>query len=47
MKNSSSYKPLLARPLLLEEIDRELAARRLGNFVEQAWGVARHRYASS
>ena len=39
MKNSSSFAPLLRRPSLRDEIDRELAARRLGEFVQQAWVV--------
>jgi len=39
MKNSSSFAPLLTRPYLREEIDRELASRRLREFVRQAWEV--------
>jgi hypothetical protein len=39
MKNSSNFAPLLKRPCLLDEIDQELAARRLGDFVRQAWHV--------
>jgi hypothetical protein len=39
MKNSSSFAPLLTRPFLREEIDTEFAARRLGQFVRQAWTV--------
>jgi len=37
--NYGSYKRLLANPCLLQEIDRELAARRLREFVQQAWHV--------
>ena len=37
MKNSTSYAPLLARPFLVEEIDRKLASRRLREFVRQGW----------
>jgi len=39
MKNCNSYEALLARPSLGEEIDQELAARRLREFVRQAWPV--------
>ena len=39
MKNSSSVAPLLTRPYLRDEIDRELATRRLGQFVRQAWRI--------
>ena len=39
MKNSSCYVQLLSRPSLLDEIDHELAARGLGEFVRQAWHV--------
>jgi predicted phage terminase large subunit-like protein len=37
MKNSGSFAPLLTRPCLRDEIDAELAARHLGDFVRQAW----------
>src|SRR5262249_38310822 len=39
MKNSSSFAQLLAKPYLLDEIDRELAGRSLREFVRQAWAV--------
>jgi predicted phage terminase large subunit-like protein len=39
MKNSSSFAPLLTRPCLLDEIDAEMAARGLREFVSQAWPV--------
>ena len=39
MKNYSSFEPLLKRRFLLSEIDTELAARSLGEFVRQAWAV--------
>ena len=39
MKNSGSFAPLLTRPCLREEIDAELAARHLGDFVRQAWPI--------
>src|ERR1051326_7529862 len=39
MKNSASFAPLLKRPSLRDEIDQEFAARRLGEFVRQAWAV--------
>jgi predicted phage terminase large subunit-like protein len=39
MKNSTSFAQLLKRPSLRDEIDRELAARRLREFVVQAWPV--------
>ena len=39
MKNYSSFAPLLRRPRLTDEIDRELATRSLGEFVPQAWDV--------
>jgi predicted phage terminase large subunit-like protein len=39
MKNSGSFAQLLTRPSLRDEIDRELAARNLGEFVRQAWAV--------
>ena len=35
----TNYVSLLARPNLLDEIDRELATRRLREFVVQAWPV--------
>src|ERR1051325_1017185 len=39
MTNSASFARLLTRPSLREEIDCELATRRLGEFVRQAWTV--------
>lgn len=39
MRNCSSYRRLLARPSLLAEIEQELATRRLGEFIRQAWPV--------
>lgn len=39
MKNSSSFAPLLTRPCLRDEIDRELAQRHLNEFVRQAWPI--------
>src|SRR5206468_1779471 len=39
MKNSSSFAPLLTRPFLRDEIERELATRHLRDFVRQAWAV--------
>jgi hypothetical protein len=39
MKNFSSFASLLARPTLHDEIDRELAGRRFGDFVRLAWSV--------
>ena len=39
MTNSANFARLLTRPSLLDEIDRELAGRRLAEFVRQAWGV--------
>jgi predicted phage terminase large subunit-like protein len=39
MKNSNSFAPLLTKPYLRDEIDRELATRSLGEFVRQAWPV--------
>src|SRR5436190_2492719 len=39
MKNSTSFAPLLTRPCLRDEIDQELAKRRLREFVCQAWSV--------
>src|SRR5215475_4875088 len=39
MKNSASFAQLLTRPSLRDDIDRELARRRLGDFVRQAWAV--------
>src|SRR6516164_8328554 len=39
MKNSNSFAQLLARPYLLDDIDRELASRGLREFVRQAWPV--------
>src|ERR1035438_928600 len=39
MKNSNTFAQLLTRPSLRDEIDSELAARSLGEFVRQAWAV--------
>jgi len=39
MKNLYNFVPLLRRPYLLDEIDRELAGRGLREFVRQAWAV--------
>src|SRR5215469_10863428 len=39
MKNCNNYEYLLARPNLVSEIDTELAARSLREFVQQAWPV--------
>jgi hypothetical protein len=39
MKSSSSYEALLRRPSLINEIDQELAVRRLREFVLPAWAV--------
>jgi hypothetical protein len=39
MKNSSSFALLMTRPSLRDEIDAEMASRRLGEFVRQAWPV--------
>ena len=39
MKNSSSFAPLLTRPCLRDEIERELATRSLAEFVRQAWPI--------
>jgi len=39
MKNSNNYARLLKRPSLLDEIDRELAGRSFGRFVQLAWHV--------
>lgn len=39
MKNYNNYKTLLARPSLISEIEQELSARRLREFVRQAWPV--------
>src|SRR5437763_6486498 len=39
MPNSASFALLLTRPCLLDDIDRELATRRLRDFVLQAWAV--------
>src|SRR5580692_6538037 len=39
MKNSNNYGSLIRRPRLSDEIDCELATRRLGEFVRQAWHV--------
>src|ERR1700733_15640721 len=37
MKNSNSFGPLLTKPFLRDEIDRELATRGFREFVRQAW----------
>src|SRR5579863_4118545 len=39
MKNSNSFGPLLTKPYLREEIDRELATRSFREFVYQAWPI--------
>src|ERR1700733_5614856 len=39
MKNSNNYGSLIRRPRLSDEIDCELATRRLGEIVRQAWHV--------
>ncbi len=39
MKSSSSYEALLRRPSLINEIDQQLAVRRLREFVLPAWAV--------
>jgi predicted phage terminase large subunit-like protein len=39
MKNSGSFATLLTKPYLRDEIDRELATRRLRDLVLQAWAV--------
>jgi hypothetical protein len=39
MKSLNSFAPLLTRPCLLDEIDTEMAARSLREFVLQAWAV--------
>src|SRR6188472_4450905 len=39
MKNCVSFEPLLSRPLLVNEIDRELATRNLKEFVQNGWTV--------
>jgi hypothetical protein len=39
MKNSSSFAPLLTRPFLRDEIEREQATRSLAEFVRQAWPI--------
>jgi predicted phage terminase large subunit-like protein len=39
MKNCASFAPLLRRPRLIDEIDRELATRRLREFVRLAWPI--------
>ncbi len=39
MKNSDNFVPLLKRPRLTDEIDRELATRRLRDFVRLAWPI--------
>src|SRR5215470_14376711 len=39
MKSSSSFAPLLTRPCLRDEIDRERAARGFREFVRQAWVI--------
>jgi hypothetical protein len=39
MTNLNSYAPLLTRRSLRDEIDAEMAARSLREFVRQAWAV--------
>jgi predicted phage terminase large subunit-like protein len=39
MKNSDNFVPLLRRPRLTDEIDRELATRHLREFVRLAWPI--------
>jgi predicted phage terminase large subunit-like protein len=39
MKNSNNSGPLLTKPYLRDEIERELATRRLREFVRQAWPI--------
>jgi hypothetical protein len=39
MKNYASFTQLLERPRLTDEIDRELATRRLREFVRLAWPI--------
>ena len=39
MTNCDNYVNLLLRPDLIQEIDRELATRRLRAFIQQAWPV--------
>jgi len=39
MKNLTNCAPLLKRPYLRDEIDQELARRRLREFVRQAWPI--------
>lgn len=39
MKNCASFAPLLRRPSLTDEIDRELASRSLREFVRLAWPI--------
>ena len=39
MKSSNSFAPLLTRPCLRDEIERELATRQLREFVRQAWPI--------
>jgi len=39
MKNSNNFEPLLTRPRILDELDAELASRRLREFVLQAWPI--------
>ena len=39
MKNSNSFGPLLTKPFLRDEIDRELATRGFREFVRQAWPI--------
>src|SRR5215467_9318947 len=37
MKNSNTFAQLLTRPSLREELDAELASRKLGQFVRRSW----------
>jgi hypothetical protein len=39
MKSLNSFAPLLTRPSLRDEIDAEMAARSLREFVRQAWPI--------
>src|ERR1700704_2873187 len=39
MKNCASFELLLKRPSLLDEVDAEMAARSLREFVRQAWRI--------
>src|SRR3954468_17064827 len=39
MTNCANFERLLARPSLVDDIDREMATRHLRDFIAQAWGV--------